>query len=84
LKKIRPIPRRGSTSKGFGDHYHVEGLDPKTNTFSKDDLFIFFKKSRPILRRGSTSKGFGDHYHVEGLDPKTYTFSKYDFFFEKE
>jgi len=30
-KVIRPIPRRGSISKGFDDHYHAEGLVPKKN-----------------------------------------------------
>jgi len=31
---------RGSTSKGFGDHYHVKGLDPKVYTFCKYDFFL--------------------------------------------
>jgi len=52
-------------SKGFNDHYHVEGPNPKNQS-----LFVFWlfekKKIRPILRRGSISKKNDDHYHVEG------------------
>ena len=55
MRKIRPISRRWSTSKGFDDHYHVEGPDPKAYTFYKYNFFL--KKIRPIPRRWSTSKG---------------------------
>jgi len=44
-KEIRPIPRRGSISKGFDDHYHVEGPDPK-NHFVLLFSFLNFWKNR--------------------------------------
>ena len=52
MRKIRPIPRRGSTSKGFDDHYHVEGPNPKTYTFCKYNFF---------LKRLDQSRGEGLH-----------------------
>jgi len=45
--KKRPIPRRVAISKGFNDHYHWEGPNPKNHILF---LFLLFeKKIRPIL-----------------------------------
>ena len=71
LEKIRPIPRRGSISKRFSDHYHVKGHDLTNHILFV--LSLFEKEIRPIPRRGSISKGFDDHYHVEGPDSKKET-----------
>jgi len=67
-EKIRPIPRRGSISKRFSDHCHVDGHDLTNHILFV--LWLFEKEIRAIPMRGSISKGFDDHYHVEGPDPK--------------